>query len=49
MFEVVIRDRMAYGMRGEEDEFVGEDGAPNDGGEDPDAGLRDGSSACTAG
>ena len=34
------------GVRGEEDEFVGEDGAPDDGGEDPDSGLGDGGRAC---
>lgn len=33
-------------MSGEEDEFVGEDGAPDNGGENPDAGLPNGSSAC---
>lgn len=31
----------------EEDEFLGEDGAPDYGGEDPDAGLGDGCSACS--
>ena len=34
------------GVRGEEDEFVGEDGAPDNGGEDPDSGLGDGGGAC---
>jgi hypothetical protein len=29
-------------MRGEEDKFLREDSAPDDGGENPDAGLRDG-------
>lgn len=33
-------------VRGEEDEFLGEDGAPDDGGEDPDSGLGDGGRAC---
>ena len=42
-------DRVAYRMRGEEDELVGEDRAPDYGGENPDAGLRDGSSPCTFG
>jgi len=40
---------VAYGVeqwvRGEEDEFVGEDCPPDYCCEDPDAGLRDGSSA----
>lgn len=39
--------RVAYRVRREEDELVGEDGAPDYGGENPDAGLRDGSSAFT--
>jgi len=33
------------GMRGEEDELLGEDGAPYDGSEDPDATLRNGGGA----
>ena len=41
--------RAAYRMRGEEDEFVGEDGSPDYGGKDPDAGLGDGSSTCAFG
>lgn len=35
-------------MRGEEDEFLGENGAPYYGSEDPDAGLGNGRSACDA-
>jgi hypothetical protein len=33
-------DKTAYGMGGKEDEFVREDGSPDYGGENPDAGLR---------
>lgn len=35
-----------HGMRREKDEFLGEDGAPDYGGEDPDASLGDGRGSC---
>lgn len=38
--------RVEERVRGEEDELVGEDGAPDDGGEDPDSGLGYGGGAC---
>lgn len=49
MLEQDVKLRGAYWMRGEEDEFVGEDGAPDYGGENPDTGLGDGGSTCVFG